>query len=100
MIFGTYERDGQLVSGLYFSWADWHKETFSPDCEQVFVTDFQTHGRTYADRKESARSIAVDYSLAEQGDLSYGELYLLQQAFEKIGRRYGLMAEFHENCIC
>ncbi len=100
MIFGTYKRDGQLVSGLYDSWAEWNRETFSPECEQVFVTDFKTHGRTYADRKESARNIAVDYSLAEHGDLSYHELYMIQHAFEKTGRRYGLLAEFHENCIC
>jgi hypothetical protein len=32
--------------------------------------------------------------------MSWGELAYWQEYFEKLGKRYGLLTEFRENCIC
>ncbi len=56
---------------------------------------------TYEIKKEMARQEAIDY----QNDFcnhnySYGELVEFEHYFEKLGKRYGLLKEFHENAIC
>ena len=56
---------------------------------------------TYETKKEMARQEAIDW----QNDFynhnySYGELAEFTTHFEKLGRKYGLLKEFHENGIC
>lgn len=70
----------------------------------LFVLSFRIVGKTYADRKESLRNLAIDFQSANDGDtdltLSYGELCDVCDFFERMGRKYGLLREFRENCIC
>ncbi len=56
--------------------------------------------KTYQQLKQAAREAAIDWQdwQAEQ-NLSYGELAVWQDHFEKLGRRYGLIREFRENAI-
>ena len=55
---------------------------------------------TYAERKENARQIAIDWQLNEsEQDLSYVELAEAGNYFYKMGKRYGLLREFRENGI-
>ena len=55
----------------------------------------------YAIEKEKAREKAVFWSLDfVNHSYSWGELMEWQVYFEKLGRRYGLLAEFRENGIC
>lgn len=59
-------------------------------------------GKTYLDRKNDLRNKAIEWS-NNQGNYtrwSYGELATIQDFFEKFGRRYGLLTDFKENCIC
>lgn len=56
-------------------------------------------GKTYAEKKEYARNLAIEYSYNDSA-ISWGELTRVQGFFEKIGRRYGLLREFRENAIC
>ena len=56
---------------------------------------------TYASNKAVARQEAIDW----QNDLfrdnrSYEEMREAAEHFEKLGRKYGLLKEFHENGIC
>lgn len=94
--------DGEFLGGIWDSWEDFHSDTFSPEYETHFCYDFTTKGKTYADRKEYVRNFAIDWS--NLGFLyegwSYGELGIIQSEFERLGRQYGLLKEFHENCIC
>lgn len=67
----------------------------------------------YMDKKAQARQDAIAYQMGEysqvsfmasigykDGDgLSYGELAEVQAIFERLGKRYGLLKEFKENCI-
>lgn len=55
----------------------------------------------YQVAKENARQKAIDWQYEfSETSMSWGELAYWQEYFEKIGRRYGLLTEFRENCIC
>ena len=55
---------------------------------------------TYAERKENARQIAIDWQLNESDyPYSYGGLAILTDYFFRLGKRYGLLREFRENGI-
>ena len=55
----------------------------------------------YQQRKASVYQEAVEYQIwASSQSLSYGELAFYNDYFHKLGKRYGLLREFRENCIC
>lgn len=55
----------------------------------------------YQKMKNAAREKAIEWQAQfEERDMSYGELAIAQSFFERLGRRYGLLTEFRENCIC
>ena len=56
-------------------------------------------GKTYAERKENLRQLAVEIQLQDCGGLSYEEEAILCDFFKKQGKRYGLLREFEENGI-
>ena len=103
MVLGIYECDGVYHGGLLESWHDWYVETFSPECEEIFSWDFTTRGKTYNDRKEFVRNFAIDWSnirFQVEEEWSMFELMLIQGEFERLGKQYGLLREFHMTCIC
>lgn len=105
MIFAKIKTaDGHTESNLYWYWDALHADTFSPDSDVLFVLPFEIHGKTYGDRKESLRNLAIDFQYNNDGDtdwqLTYGELGYIGEYFERMGRKYGLLREFRENCIC
>ena len=56
--------------------------------------------RTYQERKERARQIAIDWQLNEAGKSMYMSEYAeIGNYFYKLGRRFGLLLEFRENAI-
>ena len=57
--------------------------------------------KTYAERKEEARQKAIDFQMFySQYNYSWEEISLIQNYFEGLGKRYGLLTEFRENAIC
>ena len=55
---------------------------------------------TYAERKENARQIAIDWQLNESDyPYSYGGMAILTNYFYRLGKRYGLLKEFRTNGI-
>lgn len=55
----------------------------------------------YQKRKEQIRQEAIEWQLDfSNHNYSWGELAVWQEHFERLGRRYGLLREFHENAIC
>ena len=55
---------------------------------------------TYAERKENARQIAIDWQLNESDyPYSYGGMAILTNYFYRLGKRYGLLKEFRMNGI-
>lgn len=55
----------------------------------------------YQRAKENARNKAIEWQMNFDGKcFSWSEIAYYQSYFERLGRRYGLLAEFRENGIC
>lgn len=103
MIYAILDNDG-LYSETFDTWDEYHSATFSPDIYPMFVCDTEsTHvrGKTRAEKKESARQMAIAWQYAI-GDFcpSYEDFAIAGDYFTAVGRRYGLLREFRENAIC
>ena len=60
-----------------------------------------TKVNNYQVAKENARQKAIDWQYEfSETSMSWGELAYWQSYFERLGKRYGLLTEFRENCIC
>lgn len=100
MFYAAFTIEGQTHSNLYNNFEQFHRDTFSPETEIHAIIEFKTHGKSYTERKESARSTAANFQAAQLPGLSWGELAEITAFFERVGKRYGLIAEFRENAIC
>ena len=57
--------------------------------------------KSYQDMKEQVRQEAIDWQdWTSENSVSYEGLAIASDYFERQGRRYGLLQEFRENCIC
>ena len=79
----------------------WNEDTFSPYTKNMNILDLTIKGKTYKERKYFAEEIAKIWQ-NEFSNLnwSYNELAIMNEYFYKIGKKYGLLKEFKENCIC
>lgn len=106
MIYAIYKEfeNSKPEAQLFYRWESLHEKLFNPYSELLGCIEFKTHGKTYPERKESARDIAItfqgldsDYSGA---GLSWGEYAEISSYFERVGKTYGLLGEFRENGLC
>ena len=81
-------------------WELFHRDTFNPNTEYSFIVLGAIKGKTYKERKADAESKAIDFSYFDTSGLSWGEYADIGSYFENIGKRYGLLRDFHENAIC
>ena len=103
MFIAVYEdAKKDLQAWIYYNTESFIQDTFSPACNILAVLELAISGKTYNERKEDAitkaiefNNITCDYSI----NWSYSELATIQTYFENIGRHYGLLKEFKENCI-
>ena len=67
-----------------------------------FVTATETTSRkTYQQAKEAARLFAIDtQNIISESNFSYGEIVDISDTLYSLGKRFGLVREFRENCIC
>ena len=89
-------------SGVVYSYPQLYEATFNPLVEwDILVLDIVS-GKTYAEKKAFVRELAVEWShmMMEELEMDYYDLGEIDEWFRKYGRRFGLMEEFHENCIC
>lgn len=55
----------------------------------------------YEKRKAEVREEAIEWSNdVGNHNYSYGEFAYFEDYFRRLGKRYGLLREFKENCIC
>ncbi len=102
MIYGAYEHDCKRYANIYYCWRDFHMDTFSPSANILHVIEFKSHGKTYEERKESVRNIAIDFQHADSdvsGGLGWYEMSEVQDWFKTMAKRYGLVEEFEINAI-
>lgn len=101
MFYGSYVLNGEKHAAVYDSHDLFYRDTFSPLCENITVIPFETHGKSYADRRESVQETAVEWSnCGEAWPLSWGEVQAVTDWFYRMGKRYGLLTEFQENGLC
>ncbi len=96
-----YSSDHDAICNLYDDneISIFYAATFSPDIEYN-ILPFKLSGKTYAERKNAARNLAIEYqAITNCGGLSYLELNTIQSYFETIAARYGLIQEYRENAI-
>lgn len=95
--------DGHTESMIWLNKADYAWAVLH-DCKPLFYLPFDIEGHTYRERQESLRNLAIDFQYNNDGDtdlqLSWGEIALVEEFFDREGRKYGLLREFRENCIC
>lgn len=100
----VYENSkGERECWIYNSWSAFHNDTFSPENNVVYILDMsKIAGKTYREKQAELRSKAIEYSnmIGEIYPISMGETKVIDDFFEKYGRRYGLLTEFRENAIC
>lgn len=111
-------KNGEIENGIYTNVSDYRE---SLDCITFTILHNSTTARSYTIRGENlicfiplnvkgntykakkadlynkALLMSYGYSVA---NWSYGEIATISEFFEKYGRRYGLLTEFHENAIC
>lgn len=99
-LIAIYEKGGEKVAAVYVSFEEYHKETFSPYYNQLFITDFVLHGMTYKEKKAAAVSLAIDLqNVLSDVSVSWLELAIIGDNLKRIAQRYGLVKEFQENGI-
>lgn len=84
---------------IYYNWELFHSDTWNPTSEIITEILFKISGKTYQERKESLRNLAIEYQTSDTSGLSWGELATIENFFEINAKRYGLVKEFKENCI-
>ena len=111
MFIGFYELDNKEKFNIYHyrnsdryrvnEWEIWLKDTFSPNIKNIRFLDFKISGKSYQEKKDSLEQLAKDWQSWFSGlSWSYGEYAEIENYFYKNAKRYGLLKEFKENCIC
>ena len=101
MFIGKYEQNGEIFNNIYYKWDAWQEDTFSPNVKNIELLEFKIGGKTYEERKNNLQQLAIDYQLQFAWlPWSYVELYEIENYFQTNAKRYGLLKEFKENCIC
>lgn len=105
MFIGYYELEKNKFFNIYYKnregFRAWHADTFPPTCENINILNFTIKGKTYKEKQENLKNIAIDWQLNFSAlDWSYGELATIQDYFYRNAKRYGLLKEFKENAIC
>lgn len=100
-----YNRETEKTeTRIFYSYTELFSYTFAPVWDSVIIdTDKPPKGQDYYDKQNTLRDLAIDYSHSWCADhvdgISWGECAELDDYFTKYGKRYGLLKEFHENCI-
>lgn len=77
----------------------WYNDNTEGDTN-AFVMEV-TIMSNYQKRKQEVREFAMDFwENANEYQYSWLEIEAWQDIFRRLGRRYGLLREFHENGIC
>lgn len=105
MFIGYYELDDKKDFAIYYKnrlgYAEWFKDTFSPEAKNIEILDFTIRGKNYIEKKACLEEIAKDWQLNFSWlDWSYSELAEICEWFNKNAKRYGLLQVFKENAIC
>ena len=67
----------------------------------MYIDGPKKPAKTYKEKKEALREFAIYYQSWAAGAVqSWAEVASWADFFDYAGRRFGLLSEFKENCIC
>lgn len=94
------DENGEIIAD-FMDYNEYHNKTFCPDSETLFIIDFKysKKGKSYTDKKNFIREKAKAYQNNFEFIDNLNAVILLQNYFEKWGKKYGLLREFKENAI-
>lgn len=98
MFYANYvQEDGTMEGHLFDNYLEYLEcvGTTAP----VSLIDFKVKGKTYAQKKDSIRQIAIEYQNAECGGMFGSEYAKVGKWFRLMGKRYGLGDEFMEEGV-
>lgn len=96
-----FNETGDSRTAFYDSMDAYIRDTFSPEWGQDYLIEFKVRGRSYAEKKNHVRNLAVEMSTLplDTWDVPWFAEGDITEWFETMGRRYGLVREFTENGI-
>jgi hypothetical protein len=108
---GFYNPENETIRPLYYNshidyrngWQPTKKqfEIIKKYCNKLIKTINNKNINNYQKRKEETRQQAIEWQQDfEKQGYCWGDLIIYQQYFEDLGKKYGLLKEFHENGIC
>ena len=105
MIFAKIRQNkGNYTESLVCAESDLKRLDNLLDIDILYMLPFKISGKTYSERQNSLRDLAIEFQYNNDGEtdiqLSCSEIGYICNYFEKYGRKYGLLSEFRENCIC
>lgn len=105
MFIGKYELESKEYFNIYYKnksgYELWNSDTFSPNTKNIETLDFKISGKDYREKQASLEDLAKEWQHNFSSlSWSYGELAEIENYFYENGKRYGLLKEFKENCIC
>lgn len=102
LIYAAYtDRNGEQQSRVFTAYADYYGATLGAELDTCIEFSFAPGTyKDYAARQDHARDLAIRFQSEQRPGLSLGELAAIEDFFYTVGRRYGLLREFRENCIC
>ena len=104
MRFNLHGKPGSYTESLLCDEQELKNMVKNLDVDVLFSLPFVVRGDNYKERKESLRNLAIDFQHNNDGEtdvqLSMEECAEIHLFFETMGRKYGLLREFRENCIC
>ena len=91
---------GKNICALYCDSLEFQNDFFNPCFDIKNVISFRVKGKNYRECKNDVREKAFYFqNICEKPNISYFELYLIQNWFFKMGKKYGLLNEFKKNAI-
>lgn len=95
-----YNEDGEIENGIYNDITEEQAVAEVGKNNLIVYFTFTVSGNTYKERKADLFNKALLLTHAcSVACWAYSELADIQEFFEKYGRRYGMLTEFHENAI-
>ena len=97
LIARSYKQLFKIINKYYIS----EYSMFGDNCYMIEGLRQKRHDNRFKECRENIRDFAIEWQRSWQNaNYSYYEVSVWEGFFNHYGKRYGLLTEFRENCIC
>lgn len=102
MFLATYNEGNERIAEVFLEHQYFFNKTFSPDTDPKIEMNFSLGNGSYKDKKNKLHDMAVEIShlISNLNGLTWYEMIIISNWFERNGKRYGLLREFRAEGIC